>query len=425
MAGLLIKNGRVIDPASGVDEVTDVLIEKGVISKMARNLKAPSGAKVIDATGKWVTPGLIDMHTHLREPGYEYKETIETGALSAAVGGFTSIACMANTNPVNDSASVTDMITEKAKKAVVNVFPIGAVTQGLKGEKLAEIGEMAECGVVALSDDGKCVMDARLMRLAMEYGSMFGLTLIEHAEDHSLSGGGVMNEGAQAVRMGLVGQPKAAEDSIVARDITLAEYLDLPVHIAHLSSAYSIELIREAKRRGVKVTGEAAPHHFTLTDVCCDGYDTNAKMAPPLREDKDVEAIKKGLKDGTIDCIATDHAPHSADEKETEFDQAAFGIVGLETALPLSLALVDKKVLTPSRLIETLTSAPAKILGIERGSLSQGAVADVTIIDPEAEWVIDPSKFRSKGKNTPFGGWKVKGRADVTIVKGRVVHEWQ
>ncbi len=422
MTAILIKNGRVIDPANAIDEVLDVLIEKGKIGQVGKNL-SNSSAKIIDAREKWVTPGLIDIHVHLREPGYEYKETIKTGALAAAAGGFTSVACMANTNPVNDCASITARIMELAEKAAVNVFVIGAITKGLKGAELADIGDMAERGVVAISDDGKCVMDVDVMRSAMEYASMFDLPVIEHAEDDNLIRGAGINEGGVSLKLGLRGRPKIAEDIIVARDISLAEYLNTKIHIAHVSTAGAVELIRQGKKRGVNVTAEVTPHHLTLTDVACCGYDTNAKMAPPLREQSDVEALKEGLKDGTIDCIATDHAPHASQEKEVEFDIAAFGVVGLETALPLCLALVRGGVLSPSGLIETMTVKPASIINIKRGSLSAGAVADVTIIDPDIEWRVDPEKFKSKGRNTPFGGADVTGRATHTIVGGKTVYK--
>ncbi|VAX23453.1 Dihydroorotase [hydrothermal vent metagenome] len=422
MTSILIRNGRVIDPANGVDGVMDIFIKNGKIEKADKNISSDS-AKIIDAKGKWVTPGLIDIHVHLREPGYEYKETIETGALSAAAGGFTSIACMANTDPVNDCASITARIIELAEKAAVNVFVIGAITKGLKGAELADIGDMAGRGVVALSDDGKCVMDGDVMRSAMEYASMFNLTVIEHAEDDKLIRGAGINEGAVSLKLGLQGRPKIAEDIIVARDISLAGYLKTTIHIAHVSTAGAVELIRQGKIRGVNVTAEVTPHHLTLTDAACCGYNTNAKMAPPLREQSDVDALKEGLKDGTIDCIATDHAPHASQEKEVEFDIAAFGVVGLETALPLSLALVRDSVLSPLELIETMTVKPASVINIKRGSLSMGAVADVTIIDPDCEWTVDPKKFKSKGRNTPFGGAKVKGRATHTIVGGEIVYE--
>ncbi|MGK7344462.1 MAG: dihydroorotase [Candidatus Nitrospinota bacterium M3_3B_026] len=423
MSDLLIKNGRVIDPANGIDGVMDVLIEKGRIAVVDKDIPAED-RKVIDASGKWVTPGLVDIHVHLREPGQEHKETIETGTRAAAAAGFTSIACMANTDPVNDNASVTDYILETARaKGAVNVHVIGAVTQGLAGERLADIGEMAERGAVAVSDDGRAVMNGYVLRRAMEYASMFGLVVIEHAEDHALAAGGVMNEGEVSARLGLRGRPAAAEDIIVARDAAVAEYLGAPIHIAHVSTAGAVQIIRGAKERGVQITAEAAPHHFTLTDEACLGYDTMAKVAPPLRTAEDVEAIRAGLADGTIDLIATDHAPHNVADKETEFDNAAFGISGLETALALSLALVRDGTLTPSALIEAMTVKPAGIIGIDRGSLSPGAAADITIMDPEAEWVVDPAKFFSRGKNTPFAGRAVKGRAAMTIVKGKVVHE--
>ena len=420
MTDLLIINGRVIDPANGTDGRLDVLIRKGRIAGVGRNIPR-EGAKVIDAEGGWVTPGLVDIHTHLREPGYEHKETIKTGTRSAAAGGFTSVACMANTCPVNDCASVTESILEIARAdAAVNVYVIGAATRGLKGEELAEIGEMAESGIVAVSDDGMCVTDSGVMRSVMEYASMFGLPVIEHAEDHRLARGGVMNEGAVSSALGLAGQPSAAEDVIVARDISLAEYLGTRVHMAHVSTAGSVELIRRAKERGVKITAEVTPHHLTLTDAALKDYDTNAKMAPPLRSREDIEALKKGLADGVIDCIATDHAPHNVADKETEFDRAAFGIVGFETAVPLCLRLVHDGALTPSALVDAMTRKPAEIIGVDRGTLSEGAVADVTIIDPDAEWVVDPSRFRSKGRNTPFAGWKVRGRAVAAIVRGKV-----
>ncbi len=368
-------------------------------------------------------PGLIDIHVHFREPGFEYKETIETGARAAATGGFTSVACMANTDPVNDCGSVTEYIIDKAKSALVNVHPIGAVTRGLKGEAFANIGEMAELGVAALSDDGKCVMNGSILRAAMEYASMFDLVIMEHAEDDVIAQHGSMNEGYVSSELGLNGAPSIAEDVITARDISIAEYCKAPIHFCHVSTAGCVELIRRAKDRGVKVTAEAAPHHFSITEEACRGYNTNAKMAPPLRVDSDVAAIIEGLKDGTIDCIASDHAPHSLFEKEVEFDNAAFGIVGLETSLALSMALVHGGHLTPSKLIEAMSLKPAGIIGIERGTLKPGAAADVTIIDPDLEWTVEPSEFKSKGRNTPFAGKKLKGKAVYTIVKGKVVNE--
>ncbi|HEB72703.1 MAG TPA: dihydroorotase [Nitrospirae bacterium] len=420
MNDLLIKNGRVIDPANGVDGQFDLLIEKGKISAVKKKISDGS-RKIIDAKGKWVAPGLIDIHTHFREPGYEYKETIETGARSAAVGGFTSVACMANTNPVNDCGSVTEFILDKAKSALVNVHPIGAVTRGLKGEALADIGEMAQLGVAALSDDGKCIMNGSVLRAAMEYASMFGLTIMEHADDSAISQNGSLNEGEVSSDLGLTGAPAIAEDVITARDISIAEYCKAPIHFCHVSTAGCVQLIRHAKDRGVRVTAEAAPHHFSITEDACRGYNTNAKMAPPLRTDSDVTAIIEGLSDGAIDCIASDHAPHSLFEKEVEFDNAAFGIVGLETSLGLSMALVHGGHMTPAKLIEAMSYKPAGIIGIDRGTLKPGAVADVTIIDPGLEWTVDPSKFKSKGRNTPFAGRELKGKAIYTIVKGKVV----
>ncbi|VAX23500.1 Dihydroorotase [hydrothermal vent metagenome] len=420
MSDLLIKNGRVIDPANGVDGQFDLLIEKGKISAVKKSISDGS-RKIIDAKGKWVAPGLVDIHTHFREPGYEYKETIETGARAAAVGGFTSVACMANTNPVNDCGAVTEFILDKAKSAIVNVHPIGAVTRGLKGEALADIGEMAELGVAALSDDGKCITNGSVLRAAMEYASMFGLTIMEHADDYGISQNGSMNEGSVSSELGLAGAPAIAEDIITARDISIAEYCKAPIHFCHVSTAGCAELIRRAKDRGAQVTAEAAPHHFSITDEACRGYNTNAKMAPPLRHDSDVTAIIEGLSDGTIDCIASDHAPHSLFEKQVEFDNAAFGIVGLETSLGLSMALVHNSHMTPAKLIEAMSLKPAGIIGIDRGTLTPGAVADVTIIDPDLEWTVEPSEFKSKGRNTPFAGQKLKGKAVYTIVKGKVV----
>lgn len=422
MSDLLIKNGHVIDPANGIDGRFDLLIEKGSVLRVEKKI-ACKAHKVIDAKGKWLVPGLIDIHVHFREPGYEYKETIETGARSAAVGGFTSVACMANTNPVNDSGSVTEYIVDKAKSALINVHPVGAVTQGLKGETLANIGEMAELGAVALSDDGKCITNGSVLRAAMEYASMFDLLIMEHADDDAISRHGSMNEGCVSSELGLTGAPSIAEDVITARDISIAEYCKAPIHFCHVSTAGCVQLIRHAKERGVKVTAEAAPHHFSLTDEACRGYNTNAKMAPPLRRDSDISALIEGLSDGTIDCIASDHAPHSLFEKQVEFDNAAFGIVGLETSLGLSMALVHGGHLTPLKLIEAMSYKPAGIIGIDRGTLTPGAVADVTIIDPDLQWTVEPSEFKSKGRNTPFAGQELKGKAVCTIVKGKVVNQ--
>ena len=421
---LLIIGGRLIDPSQGIDETMDILIADGVVLELGHGLTAPEGTQSIDAKGLIVTPGLIDMHVHLRDPGLEYKEDITTGSRAAAAGGFTSVACMPNTSPVIDCKAITSYIINKARsEAVINVFPIGAITKGSKGESLAEMGELKEAGCVAVSDDGKPVASAELMRRALEYAKGVGITVISHSEEMSLVGDGVMNEGFVSTELGLKGIPWAAEDVAVAREVYLAEFTGAPVHIAHISTAGSARIIRNAKARGVHVTCETAPHYFTLTDEAVLGYNTNAKMNPPLRGASDVAAMKAALADGTIDAIATDHAPHHPDEKDVEFNIALNGIVGLETSLPLSLRLVDEGCLDLKALVSLMSCNPAKILGLERGTLKPGAVADVTIIDPLKQWQVIAEKLESKSKNTPFLGCDMKGAAAYTIVKGQVVHK--
>ncbi len=422
---IVVHSGTVIDPANNRAAALDILIEDGQI----RAVEKPGsfltvGDAGFDATGMIVTPGFIDMHVHLREPGFEYKETVLTGTQSAVAGGFTTVACMANTNPTNDNGSVTRYIIEKAQAAnLARVFPIGALSKGLKGESLADIGEMVEAGIIAISDDGRPVMDSNLMRRALEYCSMFNVPISVHEEDLHLAAGGVMNEGPTSLRLGLKGIPNAAEEVMVARDIMLTRLTGGRLHIAHLSTRGAVALVRQAKAEGLPVTAEAAPHHFTLTEEAVAGYNTNAKMAPPLRLLDDVDAIKEGLQDGTIDAIATDHAPHHHDEKEVEFDQAANGIVGLETALPLTLRLVNEGVLSLSEAVRKLTINPARILGLPYGALSVGAPADIVIFSPMRAWKVEPKQLRSKSKNTPFGGWELMGSVALTMVAGRFVYD--
>lgn len=420
---ILLKGGRVVDPVHNIDDTLDLLIENGKIASISKSIET-GGAETIDARGKLVVPGLIDIHVHLRDPGYEYKEDIVTGTRAAASGGFTSVACMPNTNPVNDNKAVTLYIRRKAaEEGCVNVFPVGSITKGLKGESLAEMGELKEAGCLAVSDDGRPVGNGELMRRALEYARPFGLTVISHAEDISLVGEGVMNEGFVATELGLKGIPWVAEDAAVARDVMLAEFAGARLHVAHVSTRGAVEIVRAAKKRGVRVTCEATPHHFTLTDEAVRGYNTNAKMNPPLRSAEDVAAVRAGLADGTIDAIATDHAPHHLDEKNVEFNIALNGIVGLETALPLSLRLVEDGVLPLKDAIARLTIGPARALGIPRGMLEVGAAADVTVIDPELKWTVSAEKLLSKSKNTPFDGWKLKGAATHTIVGGKIVYQ--
>ncbi|QSV45350.1 dihydroorotase [Geobacter benzoatilyticus] len=421
---MVIQGGRVIDPSQGIDEVLDILVENGAVKELGKGLKAPAGGETIDASGKIVTPGLIDMHVHLRDPGLEYKEDIVSGSRAAAAGGFTSVACMPNTKPVNDNKAVSTYIIAKAKaEGLVNVFPIGAITQGSHGERLSEMGELKEAGCVAVSDDGRPVINSELMRRALEYAKGMGIMVISHAEDLTLVGEGVMNEGFVSTELGLKGIPWAAEDAATSRDVYLAEFTGSPLHIAHVSTKGSLRIIRNAKARGVQVTCETAPHYFSLTDDAVRGYDTNAKMNPPLRTADDVAAVKEALKDGTIDTIATDHAPHHLDEKDVEFNEALNGIIGLETSLPLSLRLVEEGVLTLPVLVEKMACNPAKILGINRGTLKAGSVADITVIDPNAVWTVEADKLASKSKNSPFLGREMKGAAAYTIVSGKVVYK--
>jgi dihydroorotase len=421
---LLIKNGRVIDPANGRDGVGDVLVDEGRIAAVGENLDG-TGAQIFDATGLIVAPGFIDMHVHLRDPGFEHAETIETGSRAAAAGGFTSVACMPNTNPVNDSATVTNYIVERARHfAIVNVFPIGAITKGSAGEELAAIGSMKKAGAVAISDDGRPVMNSRVMRRAMETARSFDLPVIDHCEDLNLSAGGDMHEGIQAVRLGLRGIPSCSEDVMVARDILLAELTGVRFHVAHISTAHSIAMVAYAKARGLDVSSESTPHHFSLADTDIAPYDSNYKMKPPLRSACDVGAVLKGIESGAIDVLATDHAPHPGSEKMQEFEKCPFGITGLETALGLSLeALIHPDRISMKRLIEMYTVNPARILNLDRGTLSPGVPGDVTIFDPQLHWTYDVNRSCSKSKNSPFDGRTFRGGAAAAVVGGEIV--WQ
>lgn len=438
---IYIRNGRIIDPSQGIDGVGDILIEDGKIKEIRmqdagyRTKKSDknrassigdhaSDSKITDATGLVVMPGLVDMHVHLREPGFEHKETIKTGTMAAVKGGVTTVCCMPNTFPVNDNASVTEFIKRKAsQEGYCAVFPIGAITKGQKGDELAEIGTMRKEGCIAFSDDGQPVMNSLIMRRALEYSQAFNVPVISHSEDLSLSEGGVMNEGLLSVTLGLRGSPAEAEQIMIFRDIVLAELTGGKLHIAHVSTKGSVDLIRNAKKRGFHVTAETCPHYFSITEDAVKGYDTDAKVNPPLRTAQDVEAIKEGLRDGTIDVIATDHAPHHRDEKLREFDMAPSGISGLETALSLSMRLIETRILTFSQLIEKMAFNPAKILQIDKGTLRVGADADVIIVDTAKEFRVEPEKFISKGKNTPFKGWLLRGMTAFTIVRGHV-YEW-
>jgi dihydroorotase len=421
---LLIRNVRTLDPSEDIDEIQDIFIDEGCIKALGRDIDAASGGAcdIIDAAGLIAAPGLIDMHTHLREPGHEYKETIASGARAAAAGGFTAVACMANTRPVNDNASTTRYILEKARGACVHVLPVAAMTMGQKGSALTEMGELKEAGAIALSDDGVSIASTQVMRLALEYACSFEMPVLCHCEDSSLSAGGVMHEGTVSALLGLRPIPPAAEELIMQRDIALAEWVGHSVHIQHVSTAGSVRIIRDAKARGVRVTAETAPHYFTLTDEAVRGFDTNTKMNPPLRSPADVAAIKQGLTDGTIDVIASDHAPHSSLEKAVEFDCAAFGIIGLETMLPLTLALVREGVLSLTQALKKITCNPAAVLGYEHARLKAGSRADITIIDPDMLWTLERSRLQSLSSNTPFLGQTFTGRAAYTIVGGVVVH---
>jgi dihydroorotase len=412
----------VVDPANGLDAERDLLIEDGRIASVDSNLDA-GDAEILDAKGQIVVPGLIDMHVHLREPGFEHKEDIESGTAAAAAGGFTAVACMANTNPVNDSAAVTEYILRRASEVgKVNVYPIAAITKGSAGQELAEIGELVEAGAVAVSDDGHPVDDPRLMRRALEYATHFDIPVIEHSETPALHPGGQMHEGYWSTVLGLRGIPGASEVIAVHRDIALAEETGSKLHVAHLSTRGAMEAVRTAKSKGVRVTCEVTPHHLLLTDEAVREYDPNTKMAPPLRAEEDRQALLEGLADGTVDAVATDHAPHHPDDKTVEFDQAAFGVVGLETVVSLCLdRLVDKKIISLTRLIELLSVNPARLLRLQRGTLSVGSDADITLLNLERSLTVDPKTFQSKGKNTPFTGWELRGRAVATVVGGQVV----
>ena len=421
---ILIKGGHLIDPANKKNGQFDLLISKGKIEAVEPEgkIKDIPGADIIDAKGAIVTPGFCDMHVHFREPGHEYKETIETGSQSAAAGGFTTVAVMPNTSPVNDNRSVTEFILSQANETSnINILPIGAITKGLMGETLSDMGELKEAGCIGYSDDGRPVSNSEIMRRALEYSKMFDLPCIQHSEVLELTQGGSMNEGIVSTELGLKGMPTEAEDIMVHRDICLLPKTGGRLHVAHISSGGSVDLVRQAKAKGLAVTCEVAPHHFTLTHDACRGYDTNAKMSPPLRTQSDLDMIKEGMRDGTIDIIATDHAPHDRVDKQVEFSKACFGIVGLETALPLTLKMVDEKVISLERAIDMLTFQPNQLFKLDKGSLGIGKAADITLFDEKMEYTIDPSQFRSRSKNSPYKGWKVRGKVLRTLVNGKTV----
>ena len=426
MEKILIRNGHVIDPANGVDAVCDILIEDGKIAKVEAAIAAGEGVRVIDAAGKVVAPGLIDMHCHLRDPGQEYKEDLVTGTRAAARGGFTGVCCMPNTSPVNDNASVTRYILEKAQwqGSGVHVYPVGAISKGLEGKEMAEVGRMKKAGIVAISDDGKPVSNSNLLRLAMQYADHFGVFIMSHSEDKNLVGDGVMNEGYMSTKLGLPGTTRAAEEVMIARDILVAEAEHKHLHLCHVSTRGGVQLVREAKARGVKITAETAPHYIGATEEWVAGYDSNCRVNPPLREEEDRLACIRGLCDGTLDAIATDHAPHHEDEKRVEFHIAASGIVGFETAFAISnTELVKKGYMTLSDLIVRMSTRPAEILGVEGGKLSVGAAADLVILDPDREITVDANTFASKGRNTPFHGKNYFGAVCATMVGGRMIYQ--
>ncbi len=422
MSAKIIRHGRIIDPANRRDEISDLVIIDGKISDLSEIHDPRSAIEEIDATGLIVAPGLIDIHVHLREPGFSHKETIASGARAAAAGGLTTIVCMPNTSPVADNpATITWIKDSAAESACVNVFPAGAISKNLDGEELAPIGSLAQSGVVAITDDGKCIQNHELMRRAVEYARMIGVPVLDHCQDYNLVGNGVVHEGEWSTLLGLPGWPSAGEEAIVARNILLAELCEHQVHCQHISAAGSVRLIREARARGVKISGEVCPHHIALTDDAIQNFDTNAKMNPPLRSQRDVDAIIEGIADGTLTILCSDHAPHAAFEKEVEFDQAPFGIVGLETELGIFIDILvhKKKAISLNRLIEMFTVEPAKLLKINAATLSVGVPADITLIDAEREWTVDAKQFQSASANTPFDGWKLKGRAVRTIVGGK------
>jgi len=423
MSRILLRGGRVLDPATHTDKVCDLLMENGVVREVGENLSA-EGADVRDVSGKWVAPGFCDMHVHFREPGLEYKEDMASGGRAAVAGGFTSVACMANTEPVNDDPAVTDFIIDRARAdSPARVYPIAAATKGLKGEVMTEMAALVEAGAVAFSDDGATIMDGGVMRNVLQYSCLVKKPVIVHAEDCCIRGNGVVNEGPVSTRLGLPGNPTAAEDVLVARDIALAKVTGAHVHIAHVSSAGAVELIRDARAKGIHVTAEVTPHHIELTDEATLGYDTNTKMAPPLRTQADVDACQAGLVDGTIDCIATDHAPHAVHEKETDFIEAPCGIIGLETALPVCLGMVRSGALSPLEMMRRLSTGGAKLLNCPGGSLKVGAVADVVVIDPDLTWTYDPMKGYSKSRNSPWSGKTLTGRVLATYVDGKLVFD--
>ncbi len=418
---ILLKGGRIIDPSQEFDQVADLLLEEGKVAACAPHLEIED-AQILPCQGLIVCPGFIDLHVHFREPGEEWKETIASGSLAAVAGGFTAVVCMPNTKPPNDNAEVTRYILKKAAEAgLCRVYPVACITKGQRGEELTEFGELKEAGAVAVSDDGRPVPDAFLMRLALEYAKNFDLPVISHAEELSLSSGGHVNEGLASAKLGLRGIPPQAEAIAIFREVMLAELTNSPIHIAHVSTKAGVEIIRQAKEKGLKVTAETAPHYFTLTEEATFGYHTNAKVNPPLRSEEDRQAIEEALADGTIDVIATDHAPHSPLEKVCEFERAAFGLVGLETALSLTLRLVERGSISLPKMIELLSCAPARILKLPGGSLREGSLADVTVFDPEARWIVTEEELNSKSKNSPFLGWELKGRVIYSIVSGKVV----